>query len=153
MKRTAQLLSETVYLHLEPVLFKELLRDVLFREAGRPYFKRLALPRHQRWLSAWRTFSTYQAERALLPVGGSEMDQLIRAFFSTHTTLRAEFQQGGMPVTAIRVLRQYCPPLNAALERVYCLECTSEDTTGYRVTVLGSATPPGFQEIVEKDVC
>jgi hypothetical protein len=77
----------------------------------------------RRWLSAWRTLSTYQAEQQLLPVGGRDINRLIQQFFSTYACLRAEFQEGGMPVTAIRVLRLHCPALNATLERIHCLEC------------------------------
>ena len=111
MKRAPQPPQERMQLALDPATVKELWRDLLFREAGQPYFKRLVVPRRRRWLGAWRTLSIYQAERALLPVGGKDIDQLIQQFFTLHACLRAEFHEGGMPVTAIRVLRQRCPTL------------------------------------------
>jgi hypothetical protein len=61
--------QETLQLDLDPSTFKELLRDLLFREAGKPYFKRFATPRRYRFFGAWRTLSTYQAERQILPWG------------------------------------------------------------------------------------
>src|ERR671929_188911 len=103
MKRATPPPQERVQLAFDIVTLKELLRDLLFREAGQTYFKRLAVPRQHRWLGAWRTLSTYQAEKQLLPVGGGDTDRLIRQFFTTHACLRAEFHEGGMPVTAIRV--------------------------------------------------
>ena len=145
MRRTPQAPAEIVQLTLEPQLFKELLRDLLFREAGRWYFKRLAIPRRYRWLSPWRTLPLPQAERQLLPVGGRHTEQRIQEFFTRHTVLRAEFYQGGMPVTAVRVLRQHCLPLNGALERVYSLECRHATATAYQIAVVGGLTPPGFQ--------
>jgi hypothetical protein len=134
--------QETLQLDLDASTFKELLRDLLFREAGKPYFKRFATPRRYRLLGAWRRLSTYQAERQLLPVGGQNTEQLIQRFLSTHGCLRAEFQEGGMPVRAIHVLRQICPPLNAALEQVQVLECTLTDTDRYRVSLAGGPLPP-----------
>src|SRR5215813_14461723 len=119
MKRTPQQPPARAQLTLDLVSVKELLRDLLFREAGQPYFKRLAVPRRRRWLGPWRTLSTYQAERQLLPVGGRNTNQLIQQFFTTHVCLRAEFHEGGMPVTAIGVLRQHCPTRNAALACIY----------------------------------
>jgi hypothetical protein len=61
--------QETLQLDLDPSTFKELLRHLLFRKAGKPYFKRFATPRHYRFFGAWRTLSTYQAERQILPWG------------------------------------------------------------------------------------
>src|SRR5215470_16254406 len=131
MQHTPQQPPARAQLVLDLVSGKELLRDLLFREAGQPYFKRLAVPRRRRWLGPWRTLSTYQAERQLLPVGGRETNRLIQQFFTTHACLRAEFHDGGMPVTAIRVLRQHCPLLNAALTRIYSLECARDSQGGY----------------------
>jgi len=142
MKRTLQQPTERAHLDLDVVTVKELLRDLLFREAGQPYFKRFAVPRRRRWLGAWRTLSPYQAERQLLPVGGRETNRLIEQFFTTHACLRAEFHAGGMPVTAIRVLRQHCPTLNAALERIHSLECAHDGQTGYQISLTGGAAPP-----------
>ncbi|MGE3541803.1 MAG: hypothetical protein AB7N91_30825 [Candidatus Tectimicrobiota bacterium] len=153
MRRSPDTPALTVQLTLEPSLFKELLRDLLFREAGQPYFKRLAIPRHHRWLGPWRTLSTYEAERHLLPVGGHNIDTLIQRFFRNTLVLRAEFHQGGMPVTAIRVLRQYCQPLNMALERVHSLECRQDGVATYQVEVRGGPTPPGLPVRVQQDVC
>jgi hypothetical protein len=133
--------QETLQLDLDPATFKELLRDLLFREAGKPYFKRFATPRQYRLFGAWRTLSTYQAERQLLPVGGQNTDQLIQQFFTTHRCLRVEFQENGMPVTAVRVLRQLCPSRNAALEQIQCLECVGNTTTYYRVSLTGGLLP------------
>ena len=141
MRRTSPPLQERVQLDFDLVTVKELLRDLLFREAGQAYFKRLAVPRQRRWLGAWRTLSTYQAERQLLPVGGRDTNRLIQQFFTTHACLRAEFHEGGMPVTAIRVLRLHCPALNAALERIHCLECTAAQDI-YHVLLLGGPAPP-----------
>ena len=134
--------QERMQLDFDLVTVKELLRDLLFRVAGQEYFKRLAVPRQRRWLSAWRTLSTYQAEKQLLPVGGRDTNRLIQQFFTTHTCLRAEFHEGGMPVTAIRVLRLHCPALNAALERIYYLECTATTQELYQVLLLGGPAPP-----------
>src|SRR5262245_1745116 len=140
MKRTPQPL-ERAQLDLDLVTVKELLRDLLFREAGQPYFKRLAVPRRRRWLGPWRTLSTYQAERQLLPVGGREVHRLIQQFFTTHACLRAEFHKGGMPVTAIWVLRQCCPTQNAALACIDSLECAHNGQGGYQISLTGSPAP------------
>ena len=142
MRKDPHRSQETLQLDLDPATFKELLRDLLFREAGKPYFKRFATPRRYRLFGVWRTLSTYQAERQLLPVGGHNTDQLIQHFFTTHGCLRVEFQEGGMPVTAVRVLRQLCPPRNAALEQVQCLECVGNATAHYRVSLTGGRRPP-----------
>src|SRR5215472_1677139 len=122
MRRVSPPLQERVQLDFDLVTVKELLRDLLFREAGQAYFKRLAVPRQRRWLSVWRTLSTYQAEQQLLPVGGRDTNRLIQQFFTTHACLRAEFHDGGMPVTAIRVLRQHGPTLHPVLTHIYSLE-------------------------------
>src|SRR5262252_2275993 len=140
MKRASPLPQERVQLAFDLVTVKELLRDLLFREAGQAYFKRLAVPRQRRWLSAWRTLSTYQAEKQLLPVGGRDTNRLIQQFFTTHACLRVEFHEGGMPVTAIRVLRLHCPALNAALERIHWLECAAAQDV-YHVLLLGGPAP------------
>ena len=143
MKRTSPSPQERVQLNFDVVTMKELLRDLLFREAGQTYFKRLAVPRRHRWLGAWRTLPTYEAEQQLLPVGGRDLNRLIQQFFTTHACLRAEFHDGGMPVTAIRVLRLHCPTLNAALERIHRLECTADAQGVYPVSLLGGpASPP-----------
>ena len=143
MRRASPPPQARVELDFALVTVKELLRDLLFREAGQAYFKRLAIPRQRRWLSAWRTLSTYQAEQQLLPVGGRDTNRLIQQFFTTHACLRAEFHEGGMPVTAIHVLRLHCPALNAALERIYYLECTATTQELYQVLLLGGpALPP-----------
>ncbi|MGQ4809729.1 hypothetical protein NKDENANG_03154 [Candidatus Entotheonellaceae bacterium PAL068K] len=141
MKRHSPPPQEEVWLDLDPVTFKRFLRDLLFREAGKPYFKRLAIPR-RRLLSAWQTLSTYRAERQLLPVGGRQTDQLIRQFFTTHTCLQAEFQEGGMPVAAIYVLHQHCPAHNAALEQIQLVECTLNGAERYRLHLMGGPRPP-----------
>jgi hypothetical protein len=104
--------------------------------------KRFATPRQYRLFGAWRTLSTYQAERQLLPVGGHNTDQLIQHFFTTHGCLRVEFQEGGMPVAAVRVLRQLCPSRNVALEQVQFLECVGNATAPYRVSLTGGLLPP-----------
>ena len=135
-------MHEVLHLDLDPTTFKEFLRDLLFREAGKPYFKRLAIPRRSRLLSAWRTLPTYQAERQLLPVGGRGTDALIVQFFTTHTCLRAEFHEDGMPVTAIHILRQRCPTRNAALEHVHLLECALTPEQVYSVQLIGGPAPP-----------
>lgn len=137
MKRRHRLAQETLQLDLDPQAFKEFLRDLLFREAGKPYFKRLAIPRRYRFLGAWRTLSTYQAERQLLPVGGRQTDDLIRQFFTTHQCLRAEFQEGGMPVDAMRVLRHACLSHPQPLAHVHSLACTRPSPTHYRVELIG----------------
>jgi hypothetical protein len=143
MKRSSPSPQERVQLDFDVVTMKELLRDLLFREAGQAYFKRLAVPRRHRWLGAWRTLPTYQAEQQLLPVGGRDIDRLIQQFFTTYTCLRAEFHDSGMPVTAIRVLRLHCPTLNAALERIHRLECAADAQGVYHVSLLGGpASPP-----------
>jgi len=142
MKRAVPPPMERVQLDIDLVTVKELLRDLLFREAGQVYFKRLAVPRQRRWLSAWRTLPTYQAEQQLLPVGGRDLDRLIQRFFLTYACLRAEFQEGGMPITAIRVLRLHCPALNAALERILCLECAAAAQDVYHLSLLGGPAPP-----------
>jgi hypothetical protein len=142
MKRASPQHQERLQLNFDLVTVKELLRDLLFREAGQAYFKRLAVPRQHRWLGAWRTLSTYQAEQQLLPVGGRDTNRLIQQFFATHACLRAEFRDGGMPVTAIRVLRLHCPTINAALERIHRLECAAEAHDVYHVSLLGGPAPP-----------
>jgi len=142
MRRASPPSQEKVQLDFALATVKELLRDLLFREAGQAYFKRLAVPRQRRWLGAWRTLSTYQAEKQLLPVGGRDTDRLIQQFFTTHACLRAEFQAEGMPITAVRVLRLYGPALNAALERIHCLECAAAVQDVYHVVLLGGPAPP-----------
>ncbi len=144
MATDPQGMQEILQLTLAPETFKELLRDLLFRETGKPYFKRLHIPR-QRWrrvLGPWQPLPTYQAERQLLPVGGRNTDQRIRQFFLTYERLQAEFHEGGMPVTAIHVLRQRCPALNAALEHVHILECMTAAQDTYSVQLLGGPAPP-----------
>ena len=141
MKRTPQQPPARAQLALDLVSVKELLRDLLFREAGQPYFKRLAVPRRRRWLGPWRTLSTYQAERQLLPVGGRETNRLIEQFFTIHACLRAEFHAGGMPVTAIWVLRQHGPTLHAVLTHIASLECTPDGQGGYQIALTGGAAP------------
>jgi hypothetical protein len=143
MRRTPPLhTQEELRLDLDPATFKAFLRDLLFREAGKPYFKRLAIPRRHRLRGAWRTLSTYQAERQLLPVGGRNTDQLIEHFFTTHAYLRAEFQEDGMPVSAIHVLQQHCSCRNVALERIHMLDCRLEPNRGYTVVLIGGPAPP-----------
>jgi hypothetical protein len=144
MADQSQQLQETLQLQLDAATFKELLRDLIFRETGKPYFKQLHIPR-QRWrgmLGAWQPLTAYQAERELLPIGGRDIDARIRQFFITHQRLQAEFHEGGMPVTAIYVLRQRCRPLNAALEHVHLLECTAHEQHEYRVDRRGGPAPP-----------
>ena len=154
MKRAVPQPLERVQLDVDLATVKELLRDLLFREAGQVYFKRLAVPRQRRWLSAWRTLPTYQAEQQLLPVGGRDINRLIQQFFSTYACLRAEFQEGGMPVTAIRVLRLHCPALNATLERIHCLECAAAAQDVYHISLLGGPAqrpvPPTTLTLPEK---
>ena len=142
MKRAVPPPMERVQLDVDLATVKELLRDLLFREAGQAYFKRLAVPRQHRWRGVWRTLSTYQAEQQLLPVGGQDTNRLIQQFFTTYACLRAEFHEGGMPVTAVRVLRLHCPALNAALERIHCLECAAAAQDVYHVSLLGGPAPP-----------
>jgi hypothetical protein len=142
MRKTPQRPPEILQFDLDPATFKELLRDLLFREAGKPYFRRFAIPRRHRLFGAWRALSAYRAEHQLLPVGGRDTDGLIRQFFITHGRLRAEFQAGGMPVSAIRVLRQHCPPQSATLEQVQVLECTLGNRQGYSVMLRGGPAPP-----------
>jgi hypothetical protein len=144
MAKNPQSPQELLQLFLDPATFKELLRDLLFRESGKPYFKRFHIPR-QRWrrlLGAWRPLPTYQAEQQLLPVGVRNSDQRIREFFAMHTRLRAEFQEGGMPVSAIHVLQQRCPALNVALEHVRWLECRADNLERYCVQLAGGPAPP-----------
>ena len=141
MRRAPRPPQENAHLALDLLTVKELLRDLLFREAGQAYFKRLVVPTRRRWLGAWRTLSVYRAERELLPVGGRDIDRRIQQFFVLHACLRAEFHEGGMPVGAIRVLRQRCPALNAALERIHSLECAMESQERYRVSLVGGPAP------------
>ena len=144
MARNPEAMQESLLLPCDPVIFKELLRDLLFREAGKPYFKSFHIPR-QRWrrlLGEWQVFPTYQAERAILPVGARNTDERIRAFFLAHASLRVAFHEGGMPVTAVNVLRQRCPALNAALEHVHLLECWHDGMEEYMVQLTGGAAPP-----------
>lgn len=142
MRRASPPPQEKVQLDFDLVTVKELLRDLLFREAGQAYFKRLAIPRQRRWLSTWRTLSVSQAEKQLLPVGGRDTNSLIQQFFTTHACLRAEFQAGGMPITAVRVIRLHGPALNAALERIHCLECAAAAQDVYHILLLGGPAPP-----------
>jgi len=142
MKRALPPPQERVQIDFDLITVKELLRDLLFREAGQAYFKRLAVPRQRRWLGAWRTLSTYQVEKQLLPVGGRDINRLIQQFFTTYACLRVEFRDGGMPVTAIRVLRLHCPALNAALKRIHCLECAAVAQDVYRILLLGGPATP-----------
>lgn len=151
MKRTSPSPQERVQLDFDVVTMKELLRDLLFREAGQAYFKRLAVPRRHRWLGAWRTLPTYEAEQQLLPVGGRDIDRLIQQFFTTYACLRAEFHDGGMPVTAIRVLRLHCPTLNAALERIHRLECAADTQGVYHVSLLGGPASPPVPSACERE--
>ena len=137
MRRVSSPPQERVQLDFDLITIKELLRDLLFREAGQAYFKRLAVPRQRRWLGAWRTLSIPQAEKQLLPVGGRDTNHLMQQFFTTHACLRAEFHAGGMPVTAVRVLRLHGPALNAALERIHCLECAAAAQDIYHVLLHG----------------
>ena len=127
----------------DPATFKAFLRDLLFREAGKPYFKRLLLPRRRyRLLGSWQTLSVLQAERQLLPVGKRDIDTLIRQFFTDHACLRAEFQEGGMPTTAIYVLQRHRPRQPAALEHIHWLECALANDTTYHVDLSGGPAPP-----------
>ena len=143
MKKSSSSPQEELQLDLDPATFKAFLRDLLFREAGKPYFKRLALPRRRyRLLGTWQTLSTYQAERQLLPVGGRKTDDLIRQFFTTYERLRAEFQEGGMPVTAIHELQQRCPARNVSLKHVHVLECGLANDETYSVHLIGGPAPP-----------
>jgi hypothetical protein len=143
MPKAASLPTEKLRVTFDPATFKAFLRDLLFREAGKPYFKRLVLPRRRyRLLGAWQTLSVLQAERQLLPVGGRNTDALIRQFFTAHSCLRAEFQEGGMPITAIYVLRQHRPSQPAALAHVHWLECALTNHTTYHVDLAGGPAPP-----------
>jgi hypothetical protein len=137
-------LQETLQLRLDAATFKELMRDLLFREAGKPYFKQLYLPRQRwrRWFGDWQPLSTYEAEKAMLPVGGRQIDQHIRHFFTTNARLQVAFQEDGMPVTAIFVLQQRCPQLNAALQHVHRIECAIHDEHHYQVDLQGGPAPP-----------
>ena len=57
--------QETFQCVLDPTTFKALLRDLLFREAGKPYFKGLYVPRPRRFFGrAWRTVSRYDRRTA-----------------------------------------------------------------------------------------
>lgn len=150
-RKNSQHTQEALQLDLAPTTFKEFLRDLLFREAGKPYFKRLAIPRRRRLWGTWRTLSTYQAERQLLPVGGRGTDELIKRFFTTHRCLRAEFQEDGMPVTAIHVLQQRCPSHNAALEQIHLLECVLQNDQGYSVHLTGGPAPPSLPDTAEAE--
>lgn len=150
-KTSPQLSQEVLQLDLDPETFKAFLRDLLFREAGKPYFKRLAIPRRRRLLGAWQTLSTYQAERQLLPVGGRDTNKLIEQFFATHACLRAEFQEDGIPVSAIHVLQQRCPSRNAALKQVHLIECRLENHQGYRLQLTGGLAPPASSEETEAE--
>ena len=135
---------ETLQLHLDPAHFKALLRDLLFREAGKPYFKRLHVPR-QRWqrlLGPWKYLPTYVAEQQMLPVGARDTDRRIRTFFATYERLQAAFHEDGMPVTAIHILHQHCPQLNTAIEHVYLLECSRAGHDQYRIDLTGGPAPP-----------
>lgn len=141
MKKAPQPPQDILQIELDPATFKAFLRDLLFRETGKPYFKRLVLPRRRRFLGAWRPLSTYQAERQLLPVGGRNVDQLIRQFFVSHQRLRAEFHDTGMPVAAIHVLHQRCLPHDTRLERVQYVECSLHDPFGYSLLLAGGPAP------------
>lgn len=144
MAHNPEAMQESLLLTYDATTFKELLRDLLFREAGKPYFKSFHIPR-QRWrrvLGEWKVLPTYQAERALLPVGARNTDERVRAFFTAHACFRAAFHEGGMPVVAVNVLRQRCPALNAALEHVHLLECWHDGTLEYVVQLTGGAAPP-----------
>lgn len=135
--------TTTLQIDLDPPTFKAFLRDLLFREAGKPYFKRLLLPRRRyRLLGAWQSFSVLQAERQLLPVGGRNLDALIQQFFTDHTCLRAEFQEAGMPSTAIHVLTQHGLVDHPTLERIHMMECARLNDTMYRIALSGGPAPP-----------
>lgn len=143
MTKNLEVPQESLLLTLAPVIFKELIRDLLFREAGKPYFKCFHIPR-RRWrrlLGDWQVCPTYEAERAMLPVGARNTDERIRTFFRMHERFQAQFQEGGMPITAVNVLRQRCPLFNAALEHVHSLECWQDDEY-YIVQVTGGPAPP-----------
>ncbi len=143
MPKAASPPPEKLQVAFDPTTFKAFLRDLLFREAGKPYFKRLVLPRHRyRLLGAWQTFSVLQAEHQLLPVGGRNIDALIRQFFTDHPCLRVEFQAGGMPTTAIHVLQQHRPLQPATLEHVHWLQCALANDTTYHVDLSGGPAPP-----------
>ena len=144
MARDPRFTQETFQCVLDPTTFKALLRDLLFREAGKPYFKGLYVPRPRRLFGRpWRLLSRYSAEQHLLPVGGQDIDGRIRQFFSTHTQLRVVLQSWGMPVRAVLVLQQQCAVHNAAVEQVQLLECAWDgQQQGYVVSVTGGPLPP-----------
>lgn len=143
MPKAASLPTEKLRVTFDPATFKAFLRDLLFREAGKPYFKRLVIPRRRyRLLGAWQTFSVLQAERQLLPVGKRNTDDLIRQFFTDYSRLRAEFQEGGMPITAIHILQQHRPLQPATLEHIHWLECARDNDTTYHVDLAGGPAPP-----------
>ncbi len=138
--RNAALLP--VPLSMPPDLFKALLRDLLGREAGQPYFKCLVIPRRYRWLGAWQRLPTYHAEQQLLPIGGRQLDERIRQFFITHGHLRAIFQEGGMPLYAIYLMQHYAAQFPQGLARIVQLDCTLQTDGSYQVIVLGTLEPP-----------
>jgi hypothetical protein len=144
MARDPRLTQETFQCALDPTTFKSLLRDLLFRETGKPYFKGLYVPRPRRLFGrAWRLVSRYSAEQHMLPVGGQDTDGRIRQFFTTHKQLRVVLQAWGMPVRAVQVLQQQCAVHNAVVEQVQLLECTwDSDLQAYVVTVTGGPLPP-----------
>jgi hypothetical protein len=146
MPKAVSAAPETMRVIFDPTTFKAFLRDLLFRETGKPYFKRLLLPRRRyRLLGAWQTLSVLQAERQLLPVGKRNTDTLIRQFFTDHTCLRAEFQEGGMPTSAIHVLHQHRPRQPVNLEHVHWLECARANATAYHVDLSGGPAPPSAE--------
>ncbi len=142
LKRARNAALCTVHVSMPPDLFKALLRDLLGREAGQPYFKCLAIPRRYRWFGAWRRLPTYQAEQQLLPIGGRQLDARIRQFFVTHGHLRAIFQEGGMPLYAIYVMQHYSAQFPQELARIVQLDCTFHTDGSYQVTLLGTPEPP-----------
>lgn len=144
MADNSQDVQETLQFHLDPAHFKALLRDLIFREAGKPYFKRLHVPRQrwQRWFGPWKYLPTYVAEQQMLPVGARDTDRRIQTFFSTYERLQAVFHEGGMPITAIHILNQHCPQVNTALAHVYLLECSLDGYDRYRIDLTGGPTPP-----------
>lgn len=150
-----QLIQETFQCVLDPATFKTLLRDLLFREAGKPYFKGFYVPRPRRFFSSvWQTVSRYEAEQHMLPVGGQDTDRLIRQFFMTHKQLRVVFQAWGMPVRVVQVLWQQSTAHNAAVEQVQSLECALESQhNAYVVAVTGGPIPPqaSYDEKIPKD--
>jgi hypothetical protein len=144
MAKDPRLTQETFQCMLDPTTFKALLRDLLFREAGKPYFKGLYVPRPRRFFgSAWRAMSRYAAEQQMLPVGRKDTDGLIQQFFVTHKQLRVLFRSWGMPVRVVQVLRQQSAVHNAAVEQVQSLECSWESQhNAYVVLVTGGPVPP-----------